>query len=190
MFCVRMVVVYAARIAGTAHLPPRVLARIICSAYLVFTWRRVAGAPSLLVPKRLMNPPAPGIDPQTVRVIAAVVERDGLFLLCRRPLHKRHGGMWEFPGGKIEDEESDFDAARRELAEELGVTVLSVSPPRFSSADPGSHFLIEFMPVIISGSPQAIEHSEIRWASLPEMPHFDLAPSDRRFVEHLLTSDA
>lgn len=98
--------------------------------------------------------------------------------------------MWEFPGGKIEEGESDFDAASRELAEELGVTVRSVSSPRFTVADPGSHFLIEFMPVEIDGLPRCIEHSEIRWVPLAELPHLDLAPSDRRFVEHLLTSDA
>lgn len=125
-----------------------------------------------------------------VRVVAAVVARDDYFLLCRRPSHKRHGGMWEFPGGKIEEGESDFDAARRELVEELGVTVVSVSSPRFSVADPGSHFVIEFMTVEIDGLPRCIEHSEIRWVSLPELPHLELAPSDRRFVEHLLTSDA
>lgn len=97
--------------------------------------------------------------------------------------------MWEFPGGKIEEGESDFDAARRELAEELEVAVRSVSSPRFSVADPGSDFVIEFMPVDIDGSPRCVEHSDIRWVSLAELPHLDLAPSDRCFVEHLLTSD-
>ena len=124
-----------------------------------------------------------------VRVIAAVVERDGRFLLCRRPSHKRHGGMWEFPGGKIEEGESDFEATSRELAEELGVVVRSVAPPRFTATDPGSHFVIEFMPVEIDGSPRCIEHSELRWASLAEMLHLDMAPSDRRCVEYLLTHD-
>ena len=40
--------------------------------------------------------------------------RDGRFLVCQRPLHKRHGGLWEFPGGTCEDGESDADAIRRE----------------------------------------------------------------------------
>jgi ADP-ribose pyrophosphatase len=97
--------------------------------------------------------------------------------------------MWEFPGGKIEQGESDFEAANRELTEELGVSVVSVSPPHFTVADPGSHFVIEFMPAEIDGSPRCIEHSEIRWVPLSEMPHLELAPSDRRFVENLLTSD-
>jgi 8-oxo-dGTP diphosphatase len=94
--------------------------------------------------------------------------------------------MWEFPGGKIEEGESDFAATNRELTEELNVKVLSVAPPRFTVVDPGSHFVIEFIPVQIDGSPECIEHSEIRWVSLSEMPDLDLAPSDRGFVEYLL----
>lgn len=126
---------------------------------------------------------------EVVRVVAAVIEKDERYLLCRRPPHKRHGGLWEFPGGKIEEGESDLAAANRELAEELGVAVRSVAPPRFSISDPGSHFVIEFMPVNIEGSPRCIEHSELRWVPLAEMPHLDLAPSDRRFVEFLLSHD-
>jgi 8-oxo-dGTP diphosphatase len=136
-----------------------------------------------------MDLPAPGTDSRLAWVVAAVIEQDGRYLLCRRPSHKRHGGMWEFPRGKIEEGESDFDAASRELTEELGVSVVSVSPLRSTVTDPGSHLVIEFMPVEIDGSPRCIEHSEIRCVSLPEMPHLELAPSDRRFVEHLLTSD-
>ena len=50
--------------------------------------------------------------------MAAVIERDGKLLVCRRPGHKRHGGLWEFPGGKLEPGETIVDAARRELDEE------------------------------------------------------------------------
>ena len=61
-----------------------------------------------------------------VRVIAAVVWRGDRLLVCQRPAHKRHGGLWEFPGGKVEAGESDAAAARRELREELGVEVTAV----------------------------------------------------------------
>jgi hypothetical protein len=49
--------------------------------------------------------------------VAAVISRGDELLVCRRPAHKRHGGLWEFPGGKVELDESDEDSASRELAE-------------------------------------------------------------------------
>jgi 8-oxo-dGTP diphosphatase len=52
-----------------------------------------------------------------VRVLAAVVRRGDRYLVARRPAHKRHGGMWEFPGGKVEDGESTDQALQREVEE-------------------------------------------------------------------------
>lgn len=122
-----------------------------------------------------------------IPVLAAVIQRDGRYLVCQRPAHKRHGGLWEFPGGKLEPGESLLHAANRELSEELGVTALEVSEPLFSIADPGSPFVIEFVPTVISGEPACLEHAELRWAALEELPNIPLAPSDRKFVEFLLT---
>jgi 8-oxo-dGTP pyrophosphatase MutT (NUDIX family) len=55
--------------------------------------------------------------------VAAVAERNGRYRLRQRPLDKRHGGLWEFPGGKLEAAESAQDAARRELAEEQSIDI-------------------------------------------------------------------
>ncbi len=82
--------------------------------------------------------------PTFTRVLAAVVRRDETYLIARRPRHKRHGGLWEFPGGKLEPLEDHLSAARRELAEELGIEVLNVGKVLFRQLDPGSEFLIEF----------------------------------------------
>ena len=121
-------------------------------------------------------------------VLAAVIERDSNYLVCQRPGHKRHGRLWEFPGGKMKPGETHFEAARRELAEELDVRVLSVGPVIFSVADPGSEFLIEFVPTTIDGNPTCLEHMELRWLSLDELASLELAPSDRRFVDFLRSS--
>lgn len=120
-----------------------------------------------------------------VRVLAAVIQNEGRFLVCRRPLHKRHGGLWEFPGGKLEPTESDFEGARRELREELDVEVTAVGVELFAIHDPGFPFLIAFVDVDIRGTPLCLEHMELRWCARPELDTLALAPSDRRFVEHV-----
>lgn len=121
----------------------------------------------------------------TIRVVAAVVARDGRYLVCRRPLDKRHGGLWEFPGGKLEPGETLDQAARRELAEELGVTVVAVGERLLALQDPGARFVVEFHPVEIHGEPKCLEHMELRWAAGRDLLALPLAPSDRKFAATL-----
>jgi mutator protein MutT len=122
-------------------------------------------------------------------VIAAVISRGDELLVCQRPLTKRHGGLWEFPGGKCEAGESDADAARRELHEELGVDVVAVGDAELTIADPGSSFLIVFVPVRIVGEPTCHEHSALTWGLPIDLARLPLAPSDRRFVELRCAAD-
>ncbi|MEX0892812.1 MAG: (deoxy)nucleoside triphosphate pyrophosphohydrolase [Gemmatimonadota bacterium] len=122
-------------------------------------------------------------DAASIPVLAAVIQRDGRYLLARRPAHKRHGGLWEFPGGKLEPGESWLEAARRELGEELGVGVLTAGEPRYRRADPGSSFEIFFVDVEIRGQPEALEHDEVRWVAVGDMGGLDMPPTDRAFVE-------
>lgn len=126
----------------------------------------------------------------SVRVIAAVIERDGKLLVCQRPAHKRHGGLWEFPGGKLEPGEDDETAARRELAEELGLELQSICAPELEVADPDSPFVIVFVPVSAQGPPVPHEHSDLRWGPAAALAELPLAPADRRYVEWRLTRDA
>jgi 8-oxo-dGTP diphosphatase len=118
-----------------------------------------------------------------IRVVASVIEREGRLLLCQRPAHKRHGGLWEFPGGKVEGDESDLEAVRRELAEELDVDVVAMGQVEFDVVDPGSVFRIVFMTVVIGGEPRCMEHARVEWVSESELLELPLAPSDRRYVE-------
>lgn len=127
---------------------------------------------------------------ETTRVVAAVVERAGRLLLCRRPAGKRHAGLWEFPGGKFLPGESPLEAARRELAEELGVEVLAAGALLLAVADPGSPFVVELHRVQIAGEPLPLEHAALAWAAPADLAAYALAPSDRVFAEHLLREGA
>jgi mutator protein MutT len=129
------------------------------------------------------------VPTDTIRVIAAVIADGDRLLVCQRPPHKRHGGLWEFPGGKCEPGESDAEAAERELREELGITVMAVGAELAGFHDPGSPFLIAFVPVQIAGEPVCHEHSALRWGTLRELAELPLAPSDCRFVEAMLAHD-
>lgn len=123
-----------------------------------------------------------------LRAIAAVVNRAGEILLCRRPAGKRHGDLWEFPGGKSRPGESTLSTLQRELSEELGVTVRSVSGGSIALPDPGSDYTIEFVPTEVLGEPQPLEHTEIAWVPAEEVGEYDLAPADQLFADQHLSS--
>jgi mutator protein MutT len=120
-----------------------------------------------------------------VHVIAAVIRRGDRYLLAKRPVGKRHGGLWEFPGGKLALAEDHLAGARRELAEELGIRVNRVGPVLFEAKDPGSDFLIQFVEVNADGEPQPFEHEALAWVSVSELAGYQLAPTDQLFSQTL-----
>lgn len=122
---------------------------------------------------------------EAIEVVAAVIQRDGCYLICRRPAHKRHGGLWEFPGGKVHDGETVEDAVRRELAEELQVELLRVGEVRSRIPDRNSPFVISFVDVEIVGDPRSIEHQATAWVAAATLLDYPLAPSDRIFAQRL-----
>jgi 8-oxo-dGTP diphosphatase len=129
-------------------------------------------------------------EPTLVRVVAAVVQREGRYLLGLRPRAKRHGGHWEFPGGKVQPGESTLGAARRELAEELDLRVVTLGRCRLSVRDDGSPFVIDFFDVEVEGSPTALEHEAVGWFTPDELRSLPLAPADARFAAGLASEGA
>lgn len=125
-------------------------------------------------------------DPDSIDVVAAVVQHSGRYLLGRRPDHKRHGALWEFPGGKVGTGEDLEAAARRELAEELGLELTAIGELRRTVRDGDSPFLIHFVDIHVSGTPRPIEHSEVGWFTAAELEEMPLAPADARFVRGVL----
>jgi 8-oxo-dGTP pyrophosphatase MutT (NUDIX family) len=123
---------------------------------------------------------------RTIPVVAAVIRRNGRYLVGRRPEAKRHGGLWEFPGGKLHPEEDPGAAVRRELREELDLVCGRVGDPIWSARDPGSPFVIDFLRVEADGEPVAHEHQEVGWFTMDELREMELAPTDAAFVAFLV----
>lgn len=122
-----------------------------------------------------------------MQVTAAVIKRDGLVLIARRPGGGRHPGAWEFPGGKVEPGESPEECLARELTEELGITVevgkrLSAISHEYPDL---SIDLIVFSCEITSGEPADLGCSAHRWVRPGELNGYDLLPPDRELVRVL-----
>jgi len=124
-----------------------------------------------------------------IPVVAAVIRRDTRrdtrYLVCRRPANKRHGGLWEFPGGKVGDGETHAEAVRRELSEELELEATEVGAVLFSASDDRAPFVIDFVETVARGTPVLHEHSEIGWFTAEELVSLPLAPADALFASSL-----
>lgn len=130
----------------------------------------------------------PGPAPEGVVEVVAAVIRDGedRLLIGQRPAHKRHGGLWEFPGGKVDPGETLAEAVARELEEELGLAASWVADtPVYARQDPGQPFRILFVEAAARGTPVLMEHQAVAWIPVPAPAEFELAPSDAAFVAAL-----
>ena len=123
-------------------------------------------------------------------VAVALVDADGRVLLQQRPAGKQHGGLWEFPGGKVEAGEAPASAAVRELAEELGVAlqVDSLVPVCFAESGVGER------PVVImlyacrawQGDPQCLDAQALAWEQPVAIPALAMPPLDYPLAQALI----
>ena len=121
-------------------------------------------------------------------VVAALIWREGRFLICQRPAHKARGLLWEFVGGKVEPGEGREEALIRECREELDIT-LSVGDI-FMEVDhvyPDiTVHLVLFHAAIASGIPKMLEHNDIRWIYPSQIPQYDFCPADEEILTRLM----
>jgi len=121
-------------------------------------------------------------------VVAAVIrDTDGRVLLTKRPQGRHMGGLWEFPGGKVDGGEAPADALVRELDEELGIAVSVEQPLTFAvHEEPGLRVLLLFYAArVISGEPHGHEGQAVEWVPVTELPSFPTPPADAELVRQL-----
>lgn len=122
-----------------------------------------------------------------VEVVAALIWKNGKFMICRRPAHKSRGLLWEFVGGKVEPGETKEQALVRECREELAVTV-AVQDEFMSLVheypDITIHLTV-FNAYIAEGVPQLLEHNDVRWIPPKEIKNYDFCPADNKILEKI-----
>ncbi len=120
-------------------------------------------------------------------VVAALLWRDGKFMICQRPANKARGLLWEFVGGKVEPGETKEAALIRECREELAVTV-SVGDVfmevMHEYPDLTVHLTL-FHATLTEGEPQKLEHNDIRWITPGEIPNYPFCPADVEILKKI-----
>lgn len=124
-------------------------------------------------------------------VVAALIWDQNRFMICQRPANKARGLLWEFVGGKVEQNETREQALVRECWEELRITV-SVGRVFIETVhqypDITVHLTL-FYASIVQGTPQLMEHHDLRWITSEEIPQYSFCPADEEILKKLARKD-
>ena len=121
-------------------------------------------------------------------VVAALIWANDKFMICQRPAHKARALLWEFVGGKVEPGETKEQALIRECQEELAIT-LDVGDIFMDVVheypDINVHLTL-FNATIAKGVPKLIEHNDIKWITVNEIPNYDFCPADEEILDKII----
>ena len=124
-----------------------------------------------------------------VIVVAAVVEREGRFLVARRLKGTHLADCWEFPGGKVHHGETQVGALQREISEELS-TGITTARKIFDTAHAYPDRMVElhFYRAELTGEPQPMLGQELRWITRDEFGALDFPPADAELIDRLINA--
>ena len=125
-----------------------------------------------------------------IKVVAGLIFREGRLLACQRHENAPFPLKWEFPGGKVEVGETDVDALRRELREELGIAVRDakqIFQHQHFYPDGPAVSLSFFRILSHDGEPQNLVFQRIDWIDLVELERLDFLDGDRPLIRRLIT---
>jgi mutator protein MutT len=127
--------------------------------------------------------------PERIVVVAAVIERNGRFLVARRLPGTHLAGYWEFPGGKVHQGETEEDALRREMAEELD-TGLTKTRQIFRTVHEYPERVVElhFFRGDLTAEPRPVLGQELRWIAREEFGALAFPPADTELIDGLVNA--
>ncbi|MUG70589.1 (deoxy)nucleoside triphosphate pyrophosphohydrolase [Paenibacillus validus] len=124
-----------------------------------------------------------------IEVAAAIIENElGQILIARRKKGKAQEGLWEFPGGKIENNETIEECLKRELQEEMNIEIQPYEPFGVNDHYYGeTHIrLFAHKAKFLSGDIVLVDHDQCEWVYPEEIGRYEFAPADIRFVEIII----
>ena len=127
------------------------------------------------------------MDKENIDVVAAVIKKNNLFLVANRSFEAKSPGIWEFPGGKVEEKETFVSALIREIEEELSLKIQvgeKITSIDLNTADKyiSVHYFYAF---IVSGHINLNVHSEFKWVARDQLSTFKYIDGDRYILKHL-----
>jgi 8-oxo-dGTP diphosphatase len=126
-----------------------------------------------------------------IAVVAAVIERDGAFLVTRRQAGVHLAGMWEFPGGKVDPAETHEQALRRELREELDTDVEVKELVYYTVHGYDDRTVsLYFYRCTLKGEPTPQLGQLMRWVARAELPTLGFPPADEELIKRLVRGEA
>ncbi|HLK40728.1 MAG TPA: (deoxy)nucleoside triphosphate pyrophosphohydrolase [Polyangiaceae bacterium] len=125
---------------------------------------------------------------RTIRVVAAVLEKDGRYLITQRRATAVLAMMWEFPGGRVEEGETDAQALKREVRHRLGAEIDVGKLISFVS-HPYEHYVVDlflYECTLTSGTLEALNVHAFRWVTSVEFDRYPFTPADEASMNKLL----
>jgi len=122
-----------------------------------------------------------------IKIVGALIEKDGKFLIAQRK-YGDTGDTWEFPGGKIEQGESDIDAIKREIKEELNIEIEILNYIGSNVFDYPTRTIEMnlYHCRYLSGNIKLSDHKQICWIDKEDIINYDLCPLDKKFIKALV----
>ncbi|MBQ4832606.1 8-oxo-dGTP diphosphatase MutT [Pseudoalteromonas sp. MMG010] len=126
---------------------------------------------------------------KVVRVAVGVIKKDNQIFICKRNENQHQGGLWEFPGGKVESDETLFEALYRELKEEIGLSINSSSELMVIEHDYGDKYVKLEVHLVndFKGIAHGAEGQEHAWVAIQELKNYTFPAANKAIIKAIET---